>query len=144
MTPQDIQSAVEAVALAVLGGAAAIGLPALWKWFAARLDNATKREAQDITHDTKEDALDLETRDIANKLALTALDKEQQLQRLKHEYEQQSELVRTQAAEIARLTADLGAARERIEQLVGDLTNAIAQIKVLETEIAILETMGGR
>ncbi len=139
----DTQNAIDTIVIAVLSGAAAIGLPALWKWFAARLDNAAKREAEHITHDSKEDELDQETRKITNQLALKALDREEQLARLKLEYEQQSELVKAQAAEIARLTADLTNARARIEQLVGDLTNAIAQIKQLETDIAILETTLG-
>lgn len=147
MTP-EIQNAVNLVILAVLTGMATVGLPALWKWFNARLETDSKRKNDDATNDSKEETLDLETRELTNKLALQAFDIQARLQRLQAEYQAQSEMVKTQANEIVRLGHDLENERlakaeysEQVQKLVAELAASIARINQLENEIVILESL---
>lgn len=106
MTPEEtIGGAVLLLLVAVIGGLAKDVVPAVYARIVAWLKNNAAQEQKAIVEDETEERLDLETRDIANKLALKAFDIQERLQRLQAEYVEQGLLVKSQAEEIKRLIA---------------------------------------
>lgn len=147
MTP-EIQNVLTVLLVAILGGAATKGVPALWNWVDSYFKTLSTRALNDATNENRQDALDNETRELTNRLALQAFDIQARLHRLQAEYEAQGELVKTQASEIVRLSRELenerlakGEYQEQVQQLVKELTASVARIMQLENEIKILETM---
>ena len=150
MTPdtQTLDAVISALVMAVIGGMATIGIPALWQWFKAKLAHATALDQKALDEDKTDEVLDQQTRDITNKLALKAFDIQERLQRLQAEYVEQGLLVKSQLAEITRLTSDLANERiakeeyqRQVTELLNELTRADALIRQLRNEILILESM---
>lgn len=121
---------------------------ALYQRYQSRTKVEEARSLEEVNEDQTDEKLDQQTRDITNKLALKAFDIQERLQRLQAEYVEQGTLVKTQAAEIARLTTLLANKdiaiddyRKQITELVNEVSNSAARIKQLETDIAILESI---
>lgn len=142
MTPeaQTLDAVLKALIAAVIGSIATIGIPALFKWFSGRLENANAREKQDIETSDEEETLDLETRQIANRLAQTAFAREEQLSRLKAEYAEQSELLRLTRKQLeACKDVEVGEYRHQVEALLEQINALENTIAKLRNDVAILE-----
>lgn len=107
-----LQGVVVGLIIAVLSSLGTIGVPLFWKWLTKRVENAEKREQAEDESDTKENVLDLETREITNKLALESFDERARRTRIEAEYAEQSKLVKSQSDNIVRLGADLANCRD--------------------------------
>ncbi len=148
-TPQTIDGALLALAIAAIGSFTLLVVPAFNKWLASIFNRKAKEEETDDDLDTKENLLDLETRELTNKLALKAFDREEQLARLKAEYEAQSELLRltreelktcrdVQVTEYQRHEAALLAEMAKREQeLLAEIAARETTIKKLMLELDI-------
>lgn len=90
---QTLDGVIAALVFAVFGALATIGIPALFKWFSARLETAVAREKRELEEDTTQELLDMETRQLANRLAMKAFDREEELSRRNAEYAAQGELL---------------------------------------------------
>lgn len=95
MTPeaQTLDAVIRALVFAVFGALATIGIPTLFKWWSARLENATEREKRELEEETTQEKIDMETRQLANRLAMKAFDREEELSRRNAEYAAQGELL---------------------------------------------------
>lgn len=95
MTPeaQTLDAVIRALVFAVFGALATVGIPSLFKWFSARLENAAAREKRELDEETTQELIDMETRQLANKLAMKAFDREEELSRRNAEYAAQGELL---------------------------------------------------
>lgn len=158
----DVQTALTLLLVAIIGGATTKLIPAIFEWVQALLKAESSRHQNDATHDSKEEALDLETRELTNKLALQAFDIQARLERLKGEYEEQGKLVKLQAANIETLGRELTNCRDvqvleykrQVDLLLGQLeefgrvesglrqeiVNQQKTIAKLKVDIQILET----
>lgn len=143
----NLDGVIVALVIAVLSSLTTLGVPAFWKWVNNRLDASNKREQADIQNDSIEEQLDNETRQLANKMAALSFDIQAKYQRLQAEYAQQSDMVRSQAAELSRLGQDLANCRdvavveyrEQVNRLLHQLDAGTQTIERLQNEIAILE-----
>lgn len=138
-----------ALAIAAASSLLTLGLPALINYFNERGKIANEREKAGITDETQDEKLDQETRQIANRLAMVAFDREAQLQRLQAEYQAQSELVRTQAREVERLGQDLANCRDvvvveyqrQVNLLLHQIAESDQRANQLQNEIRMLKTI---
>jgi uncharacterized protein HemX len=142
MTPeaQTLDAVLKALVAAVIGAIATIGIPALFKWFSGRLENANAREKAALEDDTVEEQLDIETRQLTNRLARVAFDREEQLSRLKAEYAEQSELLRLTRKQLEDCKGvEVGEYRHQVSALLEQINALENTIAKLRNDVAILE-----
>ena len=144
---QTLDGVIMALVFAVFGALATIGIPALFKWFSGKLDNAVAREKKELAEDETQEKLDQETRQLTNRLAMKAFDREEELSRLKSEYREQGELLTLTRKDLADCRQSLAGCQDvQVEEyrrheraLLDQLELYEARIKRLEKDVAILE-----
>jgi hypothetical protein len=145
--PQTIDGILWALAIAAISGFTLIVVPAINRRLAGKLDNATEtdkqrlaRERKELEEDTQDEILDQETRQIANRLARVAFDREEQLSRLKAEYSEQSELLRLTRKQLEDCKGvEVGEYRHQVAALLEEISVRENVIAKLRNDVAILE-----
>lgn len=140
--PQTLDGVIAALVFAVFGALATIGIPTLFKWFSARLENATEREKRELQEDTTQDLIDMETRQLANRLAMKAFDREEELARRNAEYQAQGELLALTRQQLFDCRAALiGCNEVQVDEYRRHETELLERIHELET---IIESIKAR
>jgi hypothetical protein len=102
MTPEQVtlDAVLRTLIAAVVGAIVMLIIPALGKRLAGTLDNANEvdktrleRERRELEEETTQELIDMETRQLANRLAMKAFDREEELARRNAEYQAQGELL---------------------------------------------------
>jgi uncharacterized protein HemX len=130
----------------LVGGIVAIlallGLPKLLDYLSKRGELELKRKNEEVDEDKTEETLDQQTRDITNRLALKAFDIQEQLARLKAEYEAQSELLRLTRQQLADCKGvEVSEYRHQVTELLEELSARENVIAKLRHDVAILEAL---
>lgn len=147
--PQTIDGILWALVLAAISGFGLIVVPAINRRLAGKLDNATEtdkarlaREQREIEEDTQDEILEQETRRIANRLAQTAFDREEQLSRLKAEYAEQSELLRLTRKQLEDCKGiEVNEYRHQVDMLLEEISARENTIAKLRHDVSILEAL---
>lgn len=143
MTPeaQTLDAVIRALVFAVFGALATVGIPSLFKWFSARLENATEREKRELEEETTQELIDMETRQLANRLAMKAFDREEELSRRNAEYQQQGELLAlTRQQLIDCRAALLGCNEVQVDEYRRHERELLERIHELEAIIEAIKT----
>lgn len=121
----------------------------LYQWAMSRTKVSEIRDLKEAEDNDEYDAIEQETQRIKNRLAIVALDREEQLSRLKTEYSAQSDLLRETMRKLQDChEVEVTEYRHQVEMLLDEIKardNTIAArdqtIARQASEIAILEAL---
>lgn len=149
MTPEQVtlDAVLRTLIAAVVGAVVMLVIPAIGKRFAGTLDNANEvektrieREKRELDEETTQELIDMETRQLANRLAMKAFDREEELSRRNAEYAAQGELLLLTRKELEDCRAALRGCNEvQVDEYRRHEAALLERIHELEKIIASLK-----